>query len=160
MKKGSTLFLKGVLCVLALAVLALCIFAFPSMVRGATEEFPTLESVRYLLLIWLYASAVPFYLALFHSFKLLSYIDKNTAFSNLSVKALRGIKYAGTIMSGILMLGMPFMFMVAEADDAPGLVPISFLFFCAPIVVAVFAALLERLFKSALEIKSENELTV
>ena len=41
----------------------------------------------------MYVAAIPFFVALYQAFKLLSYIDKNQAFSELSVKALKKIKY-------------------------------------------------------------------
>jgi len=44
------------------------------------------------ILIIMYAAAIPFYTALYQAFKLLNYIDKNQAFSQISVKALMNIK--------------------------------------------------------------------
>jgi hypothetical protein len=160
MKKKSTWFLRGVLGVITLILAALCIFAFPAISRGVGIEFPVLASLRFPILFGLWAAAIPFFLAIYQSFKLLNYIEHNIAFSNLSVRALRRIKHYGVAMTVILMLFMPVMFMIAEADDAPGLIIISFLFFCIPIVVSVFAAVLQMLLKNAIEIKSENDLVV
>ncbi|MDM5326781.1 helix-turn-helix domain-containing protein [Neobacillus sp. CF12] len=48
----------------------------------------------------MYVSAIPFYFALYQAFTLLSYIDKNKAFSEISVKALKKIKnYAAANLS-------------------------------------------------------------
>ncbi len=58
------------------------------------------------------------------------------------------------------MAGVPLLFPIAEADDAPGLLLIGFAIAWGPIVVSIFAAVLEKLLQSALEIKSENDLTV
>ena len=160
MKQPSTLFLKAVLVLIGLAVLTFCIFAIPAIANGIGIEFPSIAPLRHAILVGLWATAVPFFIALYQAFKLLSYIDKNIAFSDLSVKALRNIKYAAIAMSGLYMLGMPVVFMIAEADDAPGAVLFGLLFACSPIVIAVFAAVLQKLVKSAIEIKSENDLTV
>ncbi len=160
MKKGSTLFLKGVLIFISLVVLALCIFALPTMTRGAAAEFPPIAPLREAILFGLYLTAIPFFTALYQAFELLNYIDKNIAFSTLSVKALKYIKYSALVMSGLYMLGMPVAVLVAEWDDAPGLVIFAFLAACSPIVIAVFAAVLEKLVQSAIDLKSENELTV
>lgn len=160
MEKKSTWFLRGVLAVMTFVLIALCIFAFPGMSKGIGEEFPALAIFRTPLLLGLYAASIPFFVAIYQAFLLLGYIDKNVAFSTLSVMALRRIKYCGVTMSGILMLFMPAMFVIAEADDAPGLIIISFLFFCIPIIVSVFAAVLEKLLRNAIEIKSENDLVV
>jgi hypothetical protein len=48
----------------------------------------------------------------------------------------------------------------AQRDDAPGLVVIGMFCTGAPLVVAVFAAVLQRLFKETIDIKTENDLTV
>lgn len=160
MKKGSTLFLKGVLCIMTIILITLCVFAFPAMSRGMVVEFPVLTSLRYPILFGLYAAAIPFFVAIYQAFRLLNHIDKNIAFSSFSVQALRRIKYCGVIMTVILMLFMPVAFMVAESDDAPGAVVIAFLLACLPIVVSVFAAVLQKLLENAIELKSENDLTV
>ncbi|KND52117.1 MAG: putative membrane protein [Parcubacteria bacterium C7867-003] len=160
MKKGSTLFLKAVLVFMALAVLAFCIFAVPTMGPGVNAEFPGIMYPAYIVTILMYASAIPFFCALYNAFKLLIYIDRSIAFSEVSIKALRNIKYSAVAMTVVYFGAMPLFFQIAEIDDAPGMVPIGTLFICAPLVIAVFAAVLEKLVKNAIEIKTENDLTV
>jgi Protein of unknown function (DUF2975) len=63
-------------------------------------------------------------------------------------------------ISGLYMVILPFVFMVADLDDAPGLVIIGMVPVFASLVIAVFAAVLQRLLKEAIDIKSENDLTV
>ncbi|CAH0214065.1 hypothetical protein SRABI80_02128 [Peribacillus frigoritolerans] len=77
--------------------------------------------VVYGLLMVMYVSAIPFYFALYQSFNLLSYIDKNQAFSELSVRALKKIKKCAITISGLYVVALPFVFILAEVDDAPGL---------------------------------------
>ena len=55
---------------------------------------------------------------------------------------------------------MPYIYYVAERDDAPGGILIGLILIAAPTIVTVFAATLEELLKNAIEIKSENDLTV
>lgn len=160
MKKGSTLFLKGVLVFMGVAVLAFCVFAVPTMGPGVNAEFPGIVYPAYVVSILMYASAVPFFFALFNAFMLLVYIDKNQAFEAVTIKALRNIKYSAIAMTVIYFGAMPLFFQIAQMDDAPGMVPIGTIFICAPLVVAVFAAVLEKLVKNVIEIKAENDLTV
>ena len=63
-------------------------------------------------------------------------------------------------MSILYLASMPILFQIADADDAPGVIGFGMLFAAAPIVVAVFAAVLEKLVRNAIDIKSENDLTV
>lgn len=146
---------------MAAAVLAFCIFAIPSISKGVGIEYSQLASLKYPILIGGYLSAIPFFIALYQAFRLLGYIDKNAAFSPLSVRALTYIKYCGIAMSILYVAGLPLVVLpVAEADDAPGLVVLGMLIAAAPIVVAVFAAILQKLAQNAIAIKSENDLVV
>jgi len=150
MKQGSTLFLKGVVVLMGIIVLALCVFVLPAGIRS--------DSVGYRpILLGMYVPAVPFFIALYQAFKLLGYIDKNIAFSDLSVKSLRYIKYCGAAISAMYAVGMPYIFVVADRDDAPGVILIGLVFTFAPLMVAVIAAVLEKTFQDAISIKSEND---
>ena len=153
MKKGSTIFLKLVISLIGIAVLALC-FLF-------TSEVIKTEGALFLpILIIMYVTAIPFFLALYQALRLLGNIDRNMAFSELSVKALRNIKYCAITISALYAAGMPFLVSVADKDDAPGAVGFGLIFILASIVVATFAAVLQRLVRNGLDMKSENDLTV
>jgi hypothetical protein len=145
---------------MGLIVLALCIFALPAMWKGGSEEFPTASRALFLIMLGMYASAVPFFAALWQTLKLLGYIDQNKAFSDLSVRALRNIKRCGIAIAVLYIGGVPLLFPIAQADDAPGLLAIGMVIALAPIVIAVFAATLQKLLQNAIDLKSENDLTV
>ncbi|HDR4439840.1 hypothetical protein BK720_12900 [Bacillus thuringiensis serovar brasilensis] len=160
MKQGSTLFLKTAVILMGIPVLAMCIFLVPNIGNFAAELYPEMAYIKYLVFINLYATAIPYYFALYQTFKLLNYIDKNNAFSELSVKALKNIKYSALAISVLYVLGMPLFYLVAERDDAPGIIVIGMIIIFASMVITVFAAVLQRLLKDAIDIKSENDLTV
>lgn len=160
MKRGSTWFLRIVIILIGLGGLALCIFALPSLWRGGSEEYPVASQAILLIVIGLYITALPFYFGLWQTLKLLGLIDQNNAFSELSVKAIRNIKYCASVIAVFYIGFVPLLIPIAQADDAPGLVVIGMGIACAPIVVAVFAAVLQRLLQNAIDIKSENDLTV
>ncbi|HYC83555.1 MAG TPA: DUF2975 domain-containing protein [Candidatus Paceibacterota bacterium] len=156
MKQGSTIFLRVVIFLIGLGALAFCLFALPRAIMaelaGDFDYGP--------IFLGMYVSAVPFFGALYQSLRLLGYIDKNAAFSELSVKALKNIKYCGLTISGLYAAGMPYIFYVADRDDAPGVVAVGLVIVFASFVVAVFAAVLEKLLRNAIDIKAENDLTV
>jgi hypothetical protein len=153
-KSGSTLFLKFVIYLIGAAVLALCIFVLPAGIKS--------DNVGYYrpILIGMYIPAIPFFIGLFQGLKLLNYIDKSKAFSQSSVTALKIVKYCAGIISGLYLIGLPYIYMAAERDDAPGVMLIGLVFAFAPMVIAVVAAILQNLFSNAITMKSENELTV
>lgn len=160
MKRGTTLFLKIAVILIGIPVLALCLFVVPEIGNFAAELVPEFVGIKYLLFIDLYATAIPFYFALYQAYKLLSNIDKNKAFSELSVHALKNIKYCAVAISSLYVVGMPLFYLMAEKDDAPGIIVIGMVVIFASMVIAVFAAVLQRLLQEAIEFKSENDLTV
>jgi hypothetical protein len=163
MKRGSTIFLKLAVILMGIPVLVMCLFLLPQIAGEANvaiEKGSDLAYVVYGLLMVMYISVIPFYFALYQSFNLLSYIDKSQAFSNLSVSALKKIKTCAIIISGLYVLALPFVFIMAEVDDAPGLVIVGMIPIFASLVISVFAAVLQRLLKEAIDIKEENDLIV
>ncbi len=116
--------------------------------------------MQYPFLIGLYVTALVFFVALYQTLKLLSYIDKNQSFSELSVKSLKNINYCAITISALYVVFMPLIYLMAEVGDAPGCILIGMVIIFGCMVVAVFAAVLQKLLKNAIDIKSENDLTV
>lgn len=163
MKRGTTLFLKIAVILIGIPVLALCIFLLPQIANEANEAVQKGSKWAYVvygILVVMYVSILPFYFALYQSFNILGYIDKNLAFSELSVKALKKIKNSAITISCLYVVALPFVYVLAEVDDAPGLIIVGMVPIFASMVVAVFAAVLQRLLKEAIDIKEENDLIV
>lgn len=158
MEKGSTIFLKAVVIVIGLIVLGLCVFVLPRLI-GA-ELTRTADFDYGYIFVGMYVSAVPFFFALYQALKLLGYIDKNQAFSQASVTTLKNIKFAALTISGLYGAGMPYVFYVADRDDAPGVVAIAFVIIGASLVIATAAGVFQKVFQNAVALKSENDLTV
>lgn len=163
MKLSSTNFLRFAVVCLGVPVLALCVYFLPQLAMEAIEQLKNGSELAYVvlgLLSIMYASAIPFYYALYQAMKLLRYIDKNEAFSQISVDALKKIRTCAITISGMYAVALPLIFVIAQWDDAPGLVLIGLVVVGAAMVIAVFAALLKKLLQEAINIKSENDLTV
>ncbi|NOS66802.1 MAG: DUF2975 domain-containing protein [Candidatus Peribacteraceae bacterium] len=160
MKRASTLFLKAVILLLGIGVLTMCVFLFPELLSAGIRDVPEFRHVYYPAIIGVFLTTIPFFFALYQAFKLLHYIDKNNAFSELSIQALRYIKYCGIAMSVFYAVGMPFVVVLAELDDAPGAIVIGMAIVVAPLIVATFAAVLQKLVQNAVDMKLENDLTV
>lgn len=153
MKNASTLFLKTVLFVGQTIIALICVF----LTRGLLTQdlggyFPIVAGML--------IAAIPFFIGVAEVRKLLSYIDRKKAFSNLSVAALQKIKYCAVVISALYGIGLPYIFMVAEGDDAPGVILIGIVFTFAPLAVALFAGIFQKALKNAIELKKENDLIV
>lgn len=159
MKRCSTLILRLAIFVAGAVVLALCLRAgwFVIKTPSFSEHF-----IWYCILLGgSCLAAVPCYIALYQSFKLLAYIDAGCALSDLSVKALKVITRSALAEFFICTLGgLPFFYVIAQMDDAPGLVVIGMAIAGAAFVIFVFASVLNRLLQDALAMKSENDLTI
>lgn len=154
MKRGSTLFLRGVVFLLGLFALAVCIFALPVGIRSdATGYYRP-------IVLGMYVTAIPFYIALHQALKLLGYIDASRVFSGLSVNSLKNIKLCAVAIGALYTAGLPYIYYVANKDDAPGVMAIGVVIVFASFVVATFSAVLEKLLQNAIDIKTENDLTV
>lgn len=158
MKRGSTFFLKLAVFLLGIPVLALGILGLTWLPTHAAN--PDYAESLYPIVTIMYASAAPYFYALFQAFRLLNYIDKNNAFSEDSVVALKWIKYCAISISCLYVIMLPFVFFVAQLDDAPGLILIGMVPLFASMAIAVFAAVLQKLLQDAIELKDENEHTI
>ncbi len=158
MERVSTLFLKIALYVIAIPIVAACLLGLPQFASGLNEHYEMWTVLP--VIVGLYAAAIPYFIALYQAYKLLNYIDKTIAFSDLSVTALKNIKYCAIAISCLFVAILPFLYLIAEDDDAPGLIVIGMAIAFASIVIAFFAAVLQKLLKSAIDIKSENDLTI
>ena len=159
-KKGSTLFLKASLIVLGLMGLGVCIIMFWGLAGEGIRNMSYFDRLLTPLVLIMWLTLIPFFISLFQAWKLLTYIDKNIAFSELSRVALKKIKYCAFTICVLYISALPQFYILAQADDAPGVMIIALMFVGAPLTIAVFAAVLEKLVESAMQIKSENELTV
>ncbi|TWT05336.1 DUF2975 domain-containing protein [Planococcus sp. CPCC 101016] len=160
MSRSSTLFLKTVIILMGLPALAGCIYGLSRFDPNSPYwALPELEKLQYPLLVGMYIAMVPFFIALYQTLKLLSYIDRNQAFSDLSVKALKTIKYCAITIIIVYIIKLPFLYLLTKADDAPGIL-IGIVVIFASLVVAVFAAVLQKLLQDAIRMKAENDLIV
>jgi hypothetical protein len=160
MKKSSTIFLKIVLIIIALGQLALMLWEPHLEGRNAHA---TLFEIYFKdpFLAYVYIGSIPFFVAIFQAFKLLTYIGQNKVFSANSVRTLRIIKYCALIIIGFLIGAEAYIFIaMRNKDDIAGGVVIGLLMIFISAVVATAAAVFERLLQSAVDIKSENDLTV
>lgn len=153
MKQSSTFILKGVVVFIGLVVFTLCVLLLPAVFHK--------DNVDYLpILFIMYLSAVPFFFALYQALKLLNYIDTTRAFSTLSLVALKRIRSCALVISIFYAAVLPLLYIRVQEEDAPGLFAIGLIIVFASVVVATFVSVLQKLFQNAINIKSENDLTV
>jgi hypothetical protein len=111
------------------------------------------------MLAYAYVASIPFFVALYQAFKVLGYAGRNQMFSPAAVTSLRIIKYCALALIGFVVVG-EFFILLNESDDRPPAIVIGVLTIFGSIVIATAAAMFERILQNAVDIKSENDLTV
>ena len=111
-------------------------------------------------LAYAYIASISFFVALYQAFKLLGYIGQNKVFSLDSVKALRTIKYCAKSLVGFIVVAEAYLFIARPGDDIAGGIFMGLLIIFVSGVVATVTAVFERTLQSAVEMKSENDLTI
>jgi hypothetical protein len=96
---------------------------------------------------------------LYQAFKVLGYAGRNQIFSQAAVNALRTIKYCAIGLVCFVAISVIFM-ISGDPDDRPPGIFMRILVAFPSIVVATAAAMFERVLQSAVDLKSENDLTV
>jgi hypothetical protein len=159
MKKYSTIFLQAVIVLIGIGALALMLWE-PHL--EGRNEHATLFQIYFNdpFLAYAYTASIAFFAALYQAFKLLGYIRQNKVFSINSVKALRNIKYCALTLVGFIVAPEAYLFIARPGDDIAGGVAIGLFLIFISAIIATAAAVFERTLQSAVDAKSENDLTV
>jgi Protein of unknown function (DUF2975) len=160
MKRSSTVFLQIVVVLIGIGALALMLWE--PHIEGRNKH-ATLFEIYFKdpFLAYVYVASIPFFVALYQAFRVLTYVRQETTFSPATVKAMRTIKYCALAIIGFVAVSVVFMpFSDPADDDGPQGVVMRIVITFATIVIATAAAMFERVLQNAVDIKSENDLTV
>ena len=159
MKKISILFLQAVILIIGIVVLFI-LARFP-LTEGRAENLDLFSIYFDPLIMYGYASSIAFFVALYKAFELLGYIGQNKLFSPDSIRALKSIKYCAVLLSILIVAAGLYIWMFHNKEDDPaGFLAICIVTTFISIVVATAMAVLEKILQNAIDMKSENDLTI
>ena len=160
MKRGSTIFLQ-----IVIALIGVGIFAF--LVWEPQLEGRNVNATQFEIyfkdpfLAYIYLASVPFFLGIYQAIRLLGYAGRDEIFSPRAVRALAIIKYCAIAVVIFILGAEAYIFIfVRGTDDVAGGVMMGVFIMIVSAVVATAAAVFERILQNAVDIKSENDLTV
>ena len=159
-KRSSTVFLQVVIVLIGIGALALMLWEPHLEGRNAHA---TLFEIYFKdpFLAYAYLASIAFFVALFQAFTLLGYIGQNEVFSLNSVRALRTIKRCAIALVAMIGAAVAYLFIAVRGrDDIAGGVAVGLFMIFVSAVIGTAAAVFERLLQTAVDIKSENDLTV
>lgn len=159
MKRGSTIFLQVVIVLIGIGALAFLLWE--PTVEGVNAR-ATFSQIYFddPFLLYAYSASIFFFIAVYQTFVLLGYIGRNEVFSNRAVSALKTIKYCASAIVVTTAAPIAYLFIVRPGDDIAGGVAIALFIIFVSAVVAANAAMHERIWQKAMDIKSENDLTI
>ena len=160
MKRASTIFLQVVIVLLGTGVLAALLWE--PQVEGRNVHATQFEIYfKDPFLAYIYLAFVPFFVGLYQAVRMLGYARRNEVFSEPAVRAMRIIKYCAGITALFIVGAEAYIFIfVRGTDDVAGGVMMGAFIIFVSAVIATAAAVFERVLQNALDIKSENDLTV
>jgi hypothetical protein len=158
MKLAATWFLRVVLVLIGIG--ALTFLLWEPHIEGRNVH-ATVFSIYFKdpFLAFAYVGSIPFFLGLYHAFKVLGFAGHNQEFTAAAVRSVRIIKYCAMALIGFVAVG-ELIILFSESDDRAGGVMMGALIFFASAVVATAMAVLERALQNASDLKSEHDLTV
>jgi hypothetical protein len=159
MKKIPIVFLQAV--IVLIGIIALAIMIRLPLTEGRAANLDLFSIYADPLILYGYAASIAFFIALYKAFKLLGYIGQNKVFSPGSVKALKSIKRCAIVLSVLIVLAGVYVRLFHSKDDDPaGFLALCIVTTFVAIVIATAAAIFEKLLQNAIDMKSENDLTI
>lgn len=155
-KQGATTFLKGIIFLFGMVMLALCFYWLPVIAIREPKAHPGDYSL-YPLLMYAYGCCIAFSVALYQSFKLINYIETDIAFSELSLKSLQIIKKCGFTIIFCIVLAIANLRVIAEVsgDDAAGPISLSLMGILATSSITAVVDVLQKLLSNLMATKSK-----
>lgn len=158
MKRTSTVFLKGI--ILFIAAIVLAGLAWLPQTEGRATNLDLISIYLDPLIIYMYLASIPFFTGLYQAIKLLNLIERNQAFSQAAVNTLKIMKFASLSLIGLIAAAVLYIRFFAQGDDPAGPTMLGASLALAFGVIATATGIFQRLFQNAVDLKSENDLTV
>ena len=150
--------LKGLVIATGLIGLIICLFLVPWLGRDAVILNPKLDYMFYPCLIFIWITAIPFFIALVKCWGISCEISKDNSFCEKNAKTLQFISKLALSEALLYIIALVLLVFLNVLHSGIFLM-ILFIIFVA-IAIAVVAAAVSHLVKKASDLKQENEFTI
>jgi len=150
MEKYSMKIFKILLVLIAVFILTISIIGLISLIQEPVN--PIYGYILYPILIAIYLSTILIYLAFYQAWRFISMIEKNQIFNLTSIAYLKKIKIYGLIFSAIYIIALPFFYLLANADDAPGVIFFGMTPLVGGFIVYLFSEMFEKIIRKGISI--------
>jgi len=151
---APAIFLQAV--VVLIAIVSLALMLWEPHIEGRNRH-ATLFDIYFKdpFLAYAYLASIPFFAALYQTFKVLGYVGENKAFSQATMRALRTIRLCALAVIGFVVIGELFI-VLGDSDDRAGGVFIGILITFGAAAIAAAAAMFEQILRKSVGINSDN----
>lgn len=164
MKYSSVLAAQIITYLMILALISVLVILLPELAREEAAQNPIAARTSYLFVMGAWVMAIPIFAALRQTLKLISFVANDEAISDRSVKALNIIKICAIVFGALVVIGATSVVTLSRASGQGEIdIPIpmfGFILTFVSSIIATSAAVLQNLVQKAIDIKSENDLTV
>lgn len=130
-----------------------------------TIQIVTTKHLEYPATIWMLAIAVygvtaSIWFALIKLAQILRLIEHHQVFLPQTLRYVSAIRKAILVASLTALFDLPFFYRITQLEDAPGLMLLGLGLVFIPFAILILMQIVEDLFKSAIALQSEVDLTV
>jgi len=144
-------------------ILITCIFLLYLLIRfpqteGRAKDLSMFEIYTDPFILYIYASTLPFFIALYWVFRLLGLISRNKLYTTGAKAAIKSIKFCAVILS-VLIAGAGLFIVIShpEEDDPAGFLVLCMAATIVAVIVAITAAHYEKKIKLRTGIKTGSD---
>lgn len=130
-----------------------------------TIQIVTTKHLEYPATIWMLAIAAygvtaSIWFALIKLAQILRLIEHHQVFLPQTLRYVSAIRKAILVASLTVLFALPFFYRITQLEDAPGLMLLGLGLVFIPFAILILMQIVEDLFKSAIALQSEVDLTV
>ena len=142
MQKISSIVLSGVIIFIGSIVLLLCVFTLPRVAEETIRIHPEVAYLKYPILFGMYATAVPFFYALYETVKMIQIARRTSIFSSRIIQVLNTIKYCAFVIIALYIAGICIL---DHSDALPPIIAFTgFAILLVTVMVAAGAAFIKN----------------
>lgn len=158
MKKIKVSILRIAVALASIIIIVLCTTWLPNIADYFEADAPEFAHLKVPLLLGIYSTAIPFFIAVFNVFKLLRVIEKDAVFTMDSIRYLSIISKCCIAVIALYILGLFYTGLNGAGQPGIRLLALAIMF--TAFIIYIFIEILKELLIKAVEIKNENDLTV
>jgi len=156
MTKYSIRLLEVILLLIAIFILSLSVIDIVSLIKDPIN--PIYDHILYPIVIAIYVSTIFIYLAFYQTIQFIQLINHKLVFSNDSIYRLKKIKRYGLIFAALYVMALPFIYLLANADDAPGVIFVGITPLVGGFIVYLFTDILIKIIHQGISQKETSKL--